>query len=374
LTSIINANLISLFYIKVNLKHYFDCNLLYQCDFISIVSFFSKNIEIITNFVVIYTKDMKIVILDAYTVNPGDLSWKDLEKLADVEIYDRTLEEEIVPRCKGAEIVLTNKVVLDAAVLNQLPRLMYIGVLATGYNVVDLEVATRQSIVVCNIPSYSTQSVAQMVFAHLLNIVNRVDHYAVANRNGRWSENKDFCYIDHNLFELYGKRIGIVGLGSTGMATAKIALSFGMEVVAFTSKSDEDLPYGVHRVLLDELFSTSDIISLHCPLNDSTRFMVNSLRLKQMKSSAILINTGRGPLVDESELAEALNSGMIAAYGADVLSTEPADKENPLLRAKNCFLTPHIAWATREARKRLINICIDNIKAFLDGETVNQVN
>lgn len=356
------------------MKHYFDCNLLYQCDFISIVSFFSKNIEIITNFVVIYTKDMKIVILDAYTVNPGDLSWKDLEKLADVEIYDRTLEEEIVPRCKGAEIVLTNKVVLDAAVLNQLPRLMYIGVLATGYNVVDLEVATRQSIVVCNIPSYSTQSVAQMVFAHLLNIVNRVDHYAVANRNGRWSENKDFCYIDHNLFELYGKRIGIVGLGSTGMATAKIALSFGMEVVAFTSKSDEDLPYGVHRVLLDELFSTSDIISLHCPLNDSTRFMVNSLRLKQMKSSAILINTGRGPLVDESELAEALNSGMIAAYGADVLSTEPADKENPLLRAKNCFLTPHIAWATREARKRLINICIDNIKAFLDGETVNQVN
>ncbi len=317
---------------------------------------------------------MKIVILDAYTVNPGDLSWRELEKIADVDIYDRTSEDEVVARCKGAEIVLTNKVVLDAAVLNQLPRLMYIGVLATGYNVVDIDVATRQSIIVCNIPAYSTQSVAQMVFAHLLNIVNRVDYYAIANRNGRWSDNKDFCYIEHNLFELYGKRFGIVGLGNTGMATAKIALSFGMEVVAFTSKNEDELPHGIHRVMLDELFSTSDIISLHCPLTETTKSMVNSARLKQMKSSAILINTGRGPLVDEQELSEALNSGQIAAYGADVLSVEPAEIGNPLLKAKNCFLTPHIAWATREARQRLISICIENIKAFISGTAINQVN
>lgn len=317
---------------------------------------------------------MKIVILDAYTVNPGDLSWRELEKIADVDIYDRTSEDEVVARCKGAEIVLTNKVVLDAAVLNQLPRLMYIGVLATGYNVVDIDVATRQSIIVCNIPAYSTQSVAQMVFAHLLNIVNRVDYYAIANRNGRWSDNKDFCYIEHNLFELYGKRFGIVGLGNTGMATAKIALSFGMEVVAFTSKNENELPHGIHRVMLDELFSTSDIISLHCPLTETTKSMVNSARLKQMKSSAILINTGRGPLVDEQELSEALNSGQIAAYGADVLSVEPAEIGNPLLKAKNCFLTPHIAWATREARQRLISICIENIKAFISGTAINQVN
>lgn len=317
---------------------------------------------------------MKIVILDAYTVNPGDLSWRELEKIADVDIYDRTSEDEVVARCKGAEIVLTNKVVLDAAVLNQLPRLMYIGVLATGYNVVDIDVATRQSIIVCNIPAYSSQSVAQMVFAHLLNIVNRVDYYAIANRNGRWSDNKDFCYIEHNLFELYGKRFGIVGLGNTGMATAKIALSFGMEVVAFTSKNEDELPHGIHRVMLDELFSTSDIISLHCPLTETTKSMVNSARLKQMKSSAILINTGRGPLVDEQELSEALNSGQIAAYGADVLSVEPAEIGNPLLKAKNCFLTPHIAWATREARQRLISICIENIKAFISGTAINQVN
>ena len=317
---------------------------------------------------------MKIVILDAYTVNPGDLSWRELEKIADVDIYDRTSEDEVVARCKGAEIVLTNKVVLDAAVLNQLPRLMYIGILATGYNVVDIDVATRQSIIVCNIPAYSTQSVAQMVFAHLLNIVNRVDYYAIANRNGRWSDNKDFCYIEHNLFELYGKRFGIVGLGNTGMATAKIALSFGMEVVAFTSKNEDELPHGIHRVMLDELFSTSDIISLHCPLTETTKSMVNSARLKQMKSSAILINTGRGPLVDEQELSETLNSGQIAAYGADVLSVEPAEIGNPLLKAKNCFLTPHIAWATREARQRLISICIENIKAFISGTAINQVN
>lgn len=317
---------------------------------------------------------MKIVILDGFTVNPGDLSWSALESLAEVEVYDRTSEDQIVPRCKGAEIVLTNKVVLDSSVLNQLPRLMYIGVLATGYNVVDLEVASRQSIVVTNIPSYSTDSVAQMVFSHLLNIVNRTDHYAQENRNGRWSKNQDFCYLDHTLSELAGKRMGIVGLGNIGMAVAKIALAFNMEVIAYTSKSEEELPEGVRSVTMEELFTGSDVISLHCPLTESTRHLVNASRLRTMKPSAILINTGRGPLVCDQDVADALNSHTIAAYAADVLTEEPPKADNPLLSAKNCYLTPHIAWATYEARQRLINICVENVKAFIEGEPRNQVN
>lgn len=317
---------------------------------------------------------MKIVILDGFTVNPGDLSWSALESLAEVEVYDRTSEDQIVPRCKGAEIVLTNKVVLDSSVLNQLPRLMYIGVLATGYNVVDLEVASRQSIVVTNIPSYSTDSVAQMVFSHLLNIVNRTDHYAQENRNGRWSKNQDFCYLDHTLSELAGKRMGIVGLGNIGMAVAKIALAFNMEVIAYTSKSEEELPEGVRSVTMEELFTSSGVISLHCPLTESTRHLVNASRLRTMKPSAILINTGRGPLVCDQDVADALNSHTIAAYAADVLTEEPPKADNPLLSAKNCYLTPHIAWATYEARQRLINICVENVKAFIEGEPQNQVN
>ena len=317
---------------------------------------------------------MKIVILDGFTVNPGDLSWFALESLAEVEVYDRTSEDQIVPRCKGAEIVLTNKVVLDSSVLNQLPRLMYIGVLATGYNVVDLEVASRQSIVVTNIPSYSTDSVAQMVFSHLLNIVNRTDHYAQENRNGRWSKNQDFCYLDHTLSELAGKRMGIVGLGNIGMTVAKIALAFNMEVIAYTSKSEEELPEGVRSVTMEELFTGSDVISLHCPLTESTRHLVNASRLHTMKPSAILINTGRGPLVCDQDVADALNSHTIAAYAADVLTEEPPKADNPLLSAKNCYLTPHIAWATYEARQRLINICVENVKAFIEGEPKNQVN
>lgn len=317
---------------------------------------------------------MRIVILDGYTVNPGDLSWDPLQEFADVEVYERTSEEDIVPRCKGAEIVLTNKVVLSASVLNMLPRLQYIGVLATGYNVVDLEVASRQNIVVTNIPAYSTESVAQMVFAHLLNIVSRADHYARKNRRGGWTTCPDFCYLDHNLFELSGKRMGIVGLGNTGMATARIAMAFGLNVVAFTSKDEDDLPEGIKKVSLDALFSTSDIVSLHCPLTENTQQLVNKQVLSTMKPSAILINTGRGPLVNDDDLAEALNSGVIAAYGADVLTTEPAPASNPLLKARNCYLTPHIAWATREARQRLIDICTANVKAFVEGEPIHQVN
>ncbi len=317
---------------------------------------------------------MKIVILDAYTVDQGELSWDGLRELAEVDAYERTAPEDVVTRCKGAEMVLTNKVVLDASVLNMLPRLQYIGVLATGYNVVDLEVANRQNIVVTNIPAYSTESVAQMVFCHLLNIVGRTDHYARENRKGKWTASPDFCYLDHHLFELHGKKMGIVGLGNIGMAVARIASAFGMQVLAFTSKEEDDLPYGIRKVDMDALFKQSDIVTLHCPLTVETHFLVDAERLAMMKPTAILINTGRGPLVDDAAVADALNNGSLAAYAADVLTTEPAPADNPLLTTKNCYLTPHIAWATSEARQRLINICTENVRAYLDGEPINQVN
>ena len=317
---------------------------------------------------------MKIVILDAYTVAQDELTWEGLQALAEVEAYERTSPEEVVARCKGAEMVLTNKVVLDATVLNMLPRLQYIGVLATGYNVVDLEVASRQNIVVTNIPAYSTESVAQMVFCHLLNIVGRTDHYARENRSGKWTASPDFCYLDHHLVELHGKKMGIVGLGNIGMAVARIASAFGLQVFAYTSKDEEHLPFGIKKMDLDTLFAQCDIVSLHCPLTNDTRHMVDAERLSTMKPTAILINTGRGPLIDDAAVADALNSDQLAAYAADVLTTEPAPANHPLLSAKNCYLTPHIAWATREARQRLINICTENVRAYLEGEPVNQVN
>ena len=320
---------------------------------------------------------MKIVILDAHTVNHGDLSWDALRKLpdiTDIDIYDRTSSEDTVAHCRGAEIVLTNKVVLDAPTLNMLPRLQYIGVLATGYNVVDLEVASRQNIVVTNIPAYSTESVAQMVFSHILNIVSQTDHYARENRKGRWAQSPDFCYLDHNLFELNGKTIGIIGLGNTGMATARIAQAFGLNVLAYTSKNEDQLPTGIIKATLDHLLTNSDIVSLHCPLTEDTREMINREALMKMKPGAILINTGRGPLVNDSDVAAALHEGTIAAYGTDVMTTEPPQADNPLFTAPHCYITPHIAWATREARSRLIDICTENIKAYLEGEPINQVN
>ena len=315
---------------------------------------------------------MKAVILDSYTVNPGDLSWRQLEELTELDVYERTSPDEVVERCKGHDIVLTNKVVLDAEILNQLPHLSYIGVLATGYNVVDLEVASRQSIVVTNIPAYSTESVAQMVWAHILNITNRVGHYAEANKNGRWTDCKDFCYYDFTHTELAGKVFGVVGMGHTGMAVAKIAQAFGMDVIAFSSK--EELPKGFEKVSMETLFKESDVLSLHCPLTETTKDLVNMERLQLMKPSAILVNTSRGPVVNEADVAQALNEGLIAAYGADVLSSEPASADNPLLTARNCFLTPHIAWATKEARTRLIDICTKNVKAFIKGNPQNVVN
>jgi glycerate dehydrogenase len=254
-----------------------------------------------------------------------------------------------------------------------LPELKYIGVLATGYNVVDIDEAKARGIVVTNIPAYSTASVAQMVFAHVLNITQRVGYYADENTRGRWTNNADFCYWDTNLVELDGKKMGIVGYGNIGKATARIALAFGMEVLAYTSKEQKDLPQGVKKATLDELFAESDVVSLHCPLTPDTKELVNAHRLKTMKPSAILINTGRGPLINEKDLADALNEGRIAGAGLDVLSVEPSVADNPLLSAKNCFITPHIAWATKEARTRLMDIAINNLRSYQEGNIINNV-
>ena len=316
---------------------------------------------------------MNIVVLDAYTLNPGDLSWSKLEELGTLTVYDRTAPAEVVERAKDAEIVLVNKVVIDGACMDALPRLRYIGVLATGYNVIDIEAARKHGVVVTNIPAYSTDSVAQMVFAHILNIVSRVDWYASQNREGRWASCKDFCYYDSPIMELAGKRMGIIGLGHTGMAVAKIADAFGMKTSAFTSKT-QPLPYGIESLPLDDIFASCDIVSLHCPLNDSTRGMVDARRLGLMKKGAVLINTGRGPLICEKDVADALSSGRLGAFGADVLSTEPPASDNPLLSAPNCYITPHIAWATVEARTRLMDICAGNVKAYLEGAPVNRVD
>ena len=316
---------------------------------------------------------MKIVVLDGYAANPGDLSWDELKSLGECIVYDRTTPSEVTERAAGADILLTNKVVLNADTIAALPHLKYIGVLATGYNVVDIAAAKERGIVVTNIPAYSTPSVAQMVFAHILNIAQQVQHYTDEVRKGRWSSNPDFCFWDTPLIELRGKKIGIIGLGQTGYNTARIAIGFGMEVHAYTSKSTFQLPPEIRKTELDELFANCDIISLHCPLTDSTREMVNAERLRLMKPTAILINTGRGPLINEQDLADALNSGKIYAAGVDVLSTEPPRADNPLLTAKNCYITPHIAWASAAARERLMQIMLDNVKAFLDGKVINAV-
>lgn len=316
---------------------------------------------------------MNITVLDGYAANPGDLSWERIASMGTLTVYDRTAPSELMERAKGADILLTNKVVLDADALRRFPDLKYVGVLATGYNVVDTKAAHEQGITVTNIPAYSTDSVAQMVFAHILNITQRVGHYGEENAKGRWSSNADFCWWDTPLMELNGKTIGIVGLGNTGSATARIALAFGMKVKAYTSKEQTQLPENIEKATLDELFSTSDIISLHCPLTETTKEIVNAERLAQMKPSAILINSGRGPLVDEGALAEALNNGTIYAAGLDVLSSEPPKAENPLLTARNCFITPHIAWATKEARTRLMDIAADNIAGFIAGKPINTV-
>lgn len=318
---------------------------------------------------------MKICILDGYSLNPGDLDWSPVERLGDVTLFDRTPADKIVERAADADIVLTNKVPFSADTLRQLPRLRFICVLATGYNIIDTEAAARQGVVVANIPAYSTMSVAQMAFAHILNITNHVASYAREVADDKWTNCPDFCFWDSALTELAGKTMGIVGLGNTGMATARIAVALGMKVVAMTSKSADTLPEGITPAPLDDVLASADVVSLHCPLTPSTRHLINAASIAKMKPSAILINTGRGPLVDEQAVADALNGGRLAAFGADVLSQEPPRGDNPLLSARNCFLTPHIAWATIEARTRLMSTATENVRQFIAGEPVaNRVN
>lgn len=318
---------------------------------------------------------MKICILDGYSLNPGDLDWSPVERLGDVTLFDRTSADKIVERAADADIVLTNKVPFSADTLRQLPRLRFICVLATGYNIINTEAAARQGVVVANIPAYSTMSVAQMAFAHILNITNHVASYAREVADGKWTNCPDFCFWDSALTELAGKTMGIVGLGNTGMATARIAVALGMKVVAMTSKSADTLPEGITPAPLDDVLASADVVSLHCPLTPSTRHLINAASIAKMKPSAILINTGRGPLVDEQAVADALNGGRLAAFGADVLSQEPPRGDNPLLSARNCFLTPHIAWATIEARTRLMSTATENVRQFIAGEPVaNRVN
>lgn len=317
---------------------------------------------------------MKIVVLDGNGVNPGDMSWQQIEQFGELTVYPRTGREEVLAHVGDAEIVLTNKTVFDAETIAKLKNTRYIGVLATGFNVVDLEAASSHGIVVTNIPAYSTDSVAQMVFAHILNVTNHVDHYARASRNGEWSRCRDFCYWDKPLIEIANKTIGIVGLGHIGMKVARIALDFGMDVFAFTSKNASDLPAGIQKTTMEGIFGASDIVSLHCPLTEATRELINKNTLARMRQGAILVNTGRGPLVNEADVAEALHEGRLGAYCADVMCSEPPSGDNPLFREPNAFITPHVAWASKEARARLMDTAEANIQSFLNGKPINVVN
>jgi glycerate dehydrogenase len=314
----------------------------------------------------------RIVVLDGYTLNPGDLSWDKLRALGRCEVYDRTPPGDILSCSRDSDILLTNKVELSREIILALPNLKYIGVTATGVNVVDLPTAAKREIVVTNVPRYATASVAQMVMAHVLNLTQHVASHSDAARKGRWTSAVDWCFWDLALVELAGLTMGIVGWGETGQATARLAEAFGMKVLA-ASRSKTDVPDNVRLVDLDTLFLESDVVSLHCPLTPETRMLVNRQRLALMKSSALLINTGRGPLVDEAALAEALNSGQLAGAGLDVLAEEPPPADNPLLSAKNCYITPHIAWATQSARSRLLESVIENVAAFLAGQPRNVV-
>ena len=317
---------------------------------------------------------MKIVILDGYTANPGDLSWKALEEMGELTVYERTKPEETIDRAKDAEVVLTNKVLLRRQEIEQLPKLKYIGVLATGYNVVDLEAAREHGITVTNVPAYSTMSVAQMVFSHLLTVTNHTEHYARQNREGKWTASPDFSYMDMPLTELANKTFGIVGLGNIGQRVAMIANAFGMNVVAYTSKPADKLPQYIRKGTLDEVLTESDILSLHCPLTPDTQHLINSQTLQKMKPSSILINTGRGPLVNDQDVADALNHHRLQAFCADVLTEEPPKADNPLLGCENAYITPHIAWASSEARVRLLDVAISNVRAFVEGKPQNVVS
>lgn len=316
---------------------------------------------------------MKIVILDGHTLNPGDLSWKPLRALGELVVYDRTPPEEVVERAVGAQILLTNKAIVSRSSIEQLPELKYIGVLATGHNIVNVEAARDHNIPVTNVPTYGTMSVAQAVFAHLLNLTHHTGHHAAGVREGRWAASEDFCYWDFPLVELAGLTLGIVGFGRIGQAVARIALAMEMHVLAHDVQKPK-APEGVTLADLDTLFSQSDAVTLHCPLTADNQGLVNARRLALMKPTAFLINTARGPLVEEQALADALNAEQIAGAGLDVLSVEPPPSDHPLVLAKNCYVTPHHAWATKTARQRLLDAVVENIRAFLDGKPQNVVN
>lgn len=318
---------------------------------------------------------MEIIVLDGYTLNPGDLSWEGFKKLGQLTVYDRTPEDKIIERIGDAEIVYTNKTPITRETLNSCKNIKFIGVLATGYNVVDIEAARERGIPVCNIPTYGTTAVAQMVFALLLEICHHVGEHSQAVFNGEWTSSPDFCFWKHPLIELMDKTMGIIGFGRIGQNTAKIAQAFGMNILAFDEYQNKDLESETCRyTTLEELLAQSDIISLHCPLLPSTEGIINKTNIAKMKDGVIIINTSRGPLIVEEDLTEALNRDKIYAAGLDVVSKEPITEDNPLLKAKNCFITPHIAWAPKESRSRLLNIAIENLEAYIGGNPVNVVN
>ena len=318
---------------------------------------------------------MNIAVLDGYTLNPGDLTWDGIQGLGSVTIYDRTPAELIIERSKGAEILFTNKTPLGENEFSSLPEVRYIGVLATGYNVVDIEAARKRNIVVTNIPTYGTDSVSQFAFALLLELCHHVKDHSDAVRAGAWTKSRDFCFWNHPLMELAGKTLGIIGFGRIGRQVAEIGRAFRMQIIANDiSINGQPQAENLKWAKLPELLAESDIISLHCPLFPETKGLINKDSISRMKKTAFLINTSRGPLINDQDLADALNNGMIAGAGLDVLSVEPPHADNPLLTAKNCLITPHIAWATREARARLMDIATDNLKKFLDGNPVNVVN
>lgn len=315
----------------------------------------------------------KIVILDAYASNPGDMSWEALEEFGEVTVYDRTAPEEVVSRIRDADIVLLNKCPITAQTLDKCPRLKLISILATGYNIVDIAAARERGVTVCNVPGYSTGAVAQMTFALLLEITQQVGLHSAAVYNGQWQNSPDFCFWNKPLTELAGKTMGLVGYGAIGKAVGAVALAFGMKLLV-TARREKAVPAGAEFVSLEELLRRADVVSLHCPQTAENLQMINGEALRKMKEGAILLNTARGGLVDEAAVAEALKGGRLAAFGADVVSAEPIAPDNPLLTAPNCFLTPHIAWAPRETRQRLHRISAENLRAFLAGKPQNVVN
>jgi len=318
---------------------------------------------------------MKIVVLDGYTLNPGDLSWDGLKALGDVVVYDRTPADKTIERIGDAEIVFTNKTVINKGVFDACSAIKFIGVLATGYNVVDIDTAKQKGILVTNIPTYGTTAVSQITIALLLEVCHHIGEHSKSVANGDWTNCPDWCYWNSPLIELAGKTLGIIGFGRIGQGTAKIAQALGMKVLAFDSYEVEALKSDtLHYVSLDELLANSDVISLHCPLFESTQGIINKNNIAKMKDGVIIINTSRGPLVVEEDLAEALDCGKVYAAGLDVVSSEPIKADNPLLTAKNCIITPHIAWAPKESRSRLMNIAVDNLEKFLAHSPVNVVN